>query len=107
MSNRIEILVSFIEGRGVYRVVNHNVVNSAGYGTVMITAVRKKIELHNVVCVSNLVQNLVSLSQVRKKHYEIIIDEEESQSGHGVLKFIHKQTDEAKMIGIETSNGIY
>lgn len=51
--------------------------------------------------------NLVYLAQARKKHYKMVIDEEENQSGDFVLLIIHQQTEEVKMIGIETSNGLY
>lgn len=42
-----------------------------------------------------------------KNNFKTIIDSDNDDTGNGVLKIMQKPSREVKMVGIETSNGIY
>lgn len=111
MCNNKAYFSNFVEREGVVQVGNKEVIPSYGVGTVpMTTMVNGKqhyVTLHDVLYTQDIMHNLISISQVRRKQFRVRIDDEPNNMTRGRMDLHHKPSGEVKMCGIETGEGLY
>lgn len=111
ISNNRSFFRTFLEKKGSIQVGNHEFIESHGVGTVNIkTAVHgvlNNVVLHDVLYAPDIVHNLISVSKVRRKNFRVIVDNDEKDPHRGSMMFIEKSFDDVKLIGLETSDGMY
>lgn len=73
----------------------------------MMQIVVKEIVLNDVLCLPELIYNLISLSQAKRKEFWAVIDNHVSNSRRGILMILHKPSKDTKMIGLKTEDGLY
>lgn len=72
---------------------NKDVIQSMGYGTIkldsVVNGVTHKLELKNVLYVSDIMYNFILLSVARKNGFRIIVDEDSNGPRKGTIELFH------------------
>lgn len=111
MSNSRENFVTFIEARGSVQLGDNDTITSIRYGNVRMATVTMGVKhillLRSVLYTPDLMYNLIYISQVSRNNFKVIIDNEKEDQKKVTLKLMHKPTGQIKMVGIETTEGLY
>ena len=93
------------------QVGNKEELSAHGYGSVTLTSVVNgvtfNLELHDVLYCPEMMYNLISSSETRKKGLRTEIDNHEDDPSKGLLKIIHKESGNVCLLALETKEGLY